>query len=265
MRSLQTRASIAQSHAIHAAVVEHEASVVKRRSTLALAHDVKTWNMHRKREILRSCISFATSQHEASRRAVDAWSSLKNGFLGSTMNPSAVERRPVPSTVSINAREISTAPTIVDAKPSVEPGEVTTTIYNGMEECNQQRIIAVDHSDLLLGSRGGGDSSALSDAYNFSLPFAQADLVVSASDSVMSESAFQNMEAPHLGNAGGRSMMNLQDVSAHPVQSEILSSSMQSLVDGLMTWGGGFETEEDFGLTGKMATSFSCMGESADE
>ena len=92
-RAAQTRASIAQSHAIHAAVVEHEAKTVKRRATLALAHDVKTWNIHRKREMLRSCITYAKSQHEASRRAVDSWSSLADGFIFATMAPTTVNRK----------------------------------------------------------------------------------------------------------------------------------------------------------------------------
>jgi len=95
-RAAQTRASIAQSHAIHAAVVEHEAKTVKRRATLALAHDVKTWNVHRKREMLQSCIAYARSQNEATRRAVDAWSSLRDGFIGTPVNPSVVEKRSSP-------------------------------------------------------------------------------------------------------------------------------------------------------------------------
>jgi len=46
-RAAQTRASIAQSHAIHVPVVEHEANSVKRHVELELANDVKCWNIHR--------------------------------------------------------------------------------------------------------------------------------------------------------------------------------------------------------------------------
>jgi hypothetical protein len=92
-RAAQTRASIAQSHAFHAAVVEHEAKAVKRRATLALANDVKCWNVHRKREMLKACIAHARSQHEATRRAVDAWSCLRDGYIGSTVIPSAQPRK----------------------------------------------------------------------------------------------------------------------------------------------------------------------------
>jgi hypothetical protein len=92
-RGAQTRASIAQSHAFHAAVVEHEAKAVKRRATLALAHDVKCWNVHRKREMLQACIAHARSQLESTRRAVDAWSCLRDGFIGSSVIPSAQTRK----------------------------------------------------------------------------------------------------------------------------------------------------------------------------
>ena len=97
-RAAQTRASIAQSHAFHAAVVEHEAKAVKRRATLALAHDVKCWNVHRKREMLQACIAHARSQHEATRRAVDAWSCLRDGFIGSPIMPTTQTRKAAPAT-----------------------------------------------------------------------------------------------------------------------------------------------------------------------
>ena len=100
-RAAQTRASIAQSHAFHAAVVEHEAKAIKRRATLALANDVKCWNVHRKREMLQACISHARSQHEATRRAVDAWSCLRDGFIGSPIMP-ATQTRKVPATLHRN-------------------------------------------------------------------------------------------------------------------------------------------------------------------
>lgn len=257
MRSLQTRSSIAQSHAIHAAVVEHEANTVKRRSTMALAHDVKTWNMHRKREILNSCLVFARSQHEASRRAVDAWSSLQNGFLGSTINPAAVERRPVVPPVSIeHIAEGSTTTTILNSKPLTEPGEVTANIYNEFEESTHQRIVPVDHS-ALLGASTETDTS-FGDTGHFALPFAQADLVASDDDPSLMGSLFHGMghqsDGPfaHMGHSSSENDVPVDAVKVE--REERLSSSMQSLVDGLMTWGGGFDTEEEFGLTEAMAS-----------
>jgi hypothetical protein len=80
----QTKASIAKSHAIHSAVIEHEALVAKRRATMALAHDVKCWNVHRKRELLSLCQHLAREQREASHQALLAWDRLREGFVGAS-------------------------------------------------------------------------------------------------------------------------------------------------------------------------------------
>jgi hypothetical protein len=143
-RAAQTRASIAQSHAIHAAVVEHEAKTVKRRATLALAHDVKTWNIHRKREMLRSCIEYARSQHEASRRAVDSWSSLRDGFIGTAIPPTTVDRRQTVAPISAPIRSERRQ------SPQVEPDEVTATIFGSLNDISQNHpsIVAVEHNVL---------------------------------------------------------------------------------------------------------------------
>jgi hypothetical protein len=149
-RAAQTRASIAQSHAIHAAVVEHEAKSAKRRATLALANDVKVWNVHRKREMLKSCISYARSQHEATRRAVDAWSSLRDGFIGTAIIPPAHERRPVEP-----AR-----PSNLETSSTLERNEATTTIYEG----EHPTIVVVEHQ--MLSSESSLDKETLKASLN---------------------------------------------------------------------------------------------------
>lgn len=83
-RAAQTKASIAKSHAVHSAVIEHEALVAKRRATMALAHDVKCWNVHRKRELLSSCRNLAREQREASHQSLLAWDRLREGFVGTS-------------------------------------------------------------------------------------------------------------------------------------------------------------------------------------
>ena len=47
--------------------------IAKRRATVALACDVKVWNVHRKREIQKSCLNFVQAQVESSCSAVSAW------------------------------------------------------------------------------------------------------------------------------------------------------------------------------------------------
>lgn len=152
-RAAQTRSSIAQSHAIHAAVVEHEAKTIKRRATLALAHDVKTWNIHRKREMLRSCIAYAKAQHEATRRAVDSWSSLRDGFIGAAMAPATVDRRHHVSPTPMSSLE--------RRRPQIEPDEVTATIFeHSIQITQQQAIMAVEHN--ILSSLGNQTPTEIS-------------------------------------------------------------------------------------------------------
>ena len=83
-RAAQTKASIAKSHAVHSAVIEHEALVAKRRATMALAHDVKCWNVHRKRELLSLCRNLAREQRQASHQSLLAWDALREGFVGTS-------------------------------------------------------------------------------------------------------------------------------------------------------------------------------------
>lgn len=92
-RAAQTRASIAQSHAIHATVIEHEALAAKRRAAMALAHDVKCWNVHRKRELLRMCREIASSQRQACQQSADAWVQLRDGLIDSSFVSVTEEKR----------------------------------------------------------------------------------------------------------------------------------------------------------------------------
>jgi hypothetical protein len=83
-KAARTRASNLQSQAIHAAVIEHEAMTAKRRAAVALARDVKCWNVHRKRELLRTCFGIANQQRKAMQDSTNAWIKLRDGLLDST-------------------------------------------------------------------------------------------------------------------------------------------------------------------------------------
>jgi hypothetical protein len=269
-RAAQTRASIAQSHAIHAAVVEHEAKTVKRRATLALAHDVKIWNVHRKREMLRSCIAYARSQHEATRRSVDAWSTLRDGFIGTTVCPSVVERKPALQVQPMQSPRRHPPET----RPLVEPGEVTAVIYEDnasfIDFEYPRSIVAIDHHTLSTSHATPEDASELpptSDSTAVArnepckseeasesdptFPFAEAAPV--HQDEVADLMQFSSIDE---SNAGGSNTQSESTTRESAVTDEKLSASMQSLVDGLMNWGGGFEAEEDhFALPAGMAAS----------
>jgi hypothetical protein len=250
-RAAQTRASIAQSHAIHAAVVEHEAKTVKRRATLALANDVKVWNVHRKREMLQSCVAYARSQHEATRRAVDAWSSLRDGYVGSAMVPASHDRhRSVPS---------SRHNTVCDNP--LDSSEVTTTIYEA-----EATIVASEHP-LLTTSQVSEQQHSFDDdddkepgelcnrltvnSDNLILPFATASPIFEEDENIQSITLNESSLHASLSHSKRRVEFEKKDS-----EDEVLSSSMESLVDGLMSWGGGIDAEEDhFALPHGVATS----------
>ena len=263
-RAAQTRASIAQSHAIHAAVVEHEAKTVKRRATLALAHDVKTWNVYRKRELLHSSIAFARSQHEATRRSVDAWSSLRDGFIGTPVNPSIIERRAAPQ------HPVSIAyASPFQSEANVDPGEASATIYesqssgSGSGSNSPPTIVPVEHNVLgtwnetspVLCSENpevveadaprNPKEESIADP-EFVLPFAETTRIPEDENEDLLCLGKQGEVGSNEGKAQVYSTFN----------DERLSASMQSLVDGLMNWGGGLEVEEDhLALPIGMATS----------
>lgn len=314
-RAAQTRASIAQSHAIHSAVVEHEANSVKRRATLALAHDVKVWNVHRKRELHRSCVAYARSQHEATRRAVDAWSSLRDGFIGTSTIPSANERRHAVAPSAVSNSNTSTHPGRRDSSPMSDSNEVTATIFedaaSNRTADGQVAIVAVDHNVLssippeltaaippppttTLKEADDQQSSLANDDFDTGLilPFATAAPIMEEDEEYASvsgtqasslhnssvhntslnnlsqhSSSFHNVAAAEAStNSGGSDHQNLMlssplekstsDRSCNNKNDEILSGSMESLIDGLMNWGGGFDADEDhFALPAGMAAS----------
>merc|ERR1719232_468759 len=180
----RARASISHSHAIYAAVIEHEAFSAKRKAALALAHDVKFWNYFRKREVLKMCLKTAESQRNAAKQASEAWTLLLEGFFGPTNTD--VESYNPPTTTHLD-----TPPTTFISCP---------------------KLIPVDHV-------------ALTPVDNASPPFSR-----SPTDSFPD---------------------HLLDQSENE-----MTASMQSLVDGLMTWGfaqGAYDPQDDMSLPTGMA------------
>lgn len=283
-RAAQTRASIAQSHAIHAAVVDHEAKTVMRRSTLALAHDVKVWNVHRKRETLHACIAYSRSQHEATRRAVDAWSSLRDGFIGTTTIPSAPDRRSsalsTPSPPSASAVPTPRSPAGARRDQArgpapLEANEVTATIFTDRvtdgegASSETAAIVAVDHHVLSTGgvaaadvfhdateepskdvfdlfdscshsASGAGD--ALPPSHDLLIhPFATADPIPEGDDEDDDGGGSGTLSSSR-AKSSRRSLSERDcdpDASAGSTNDDGMCASMQSLIDGLMIWGGG--------------------------
>lgn len=279
-RAAQTRASIAQSHAIHSAVVEHEAKTVKRRATLALANDVEAWNIHRKKEMLRTCIAFARSQHQASRRGVDAWSILRDGFIGAPMNSSIAERKNMH-----NINPTIPNPTTIEPTISLQPnslndsGEVTATIFD-----NSPTISAVDHSLLSYDDSQGyfalpsvqedvseslhsstpkvpGNTYTKSSDNDLDLPFAEAAPILENDNDLMSFGNECTGNRTRQNLASSRTTVNTHDEQQQQQESsftdETMGESLQSIVNGIFNnWGLGFESDDDhLALPAGMAAS----------
>jgi hypothetical protein len=261
VRAAQTRASIAQSHAIHSAVIEHEAKIVKRRATLALANDVETWNIHRKKEMLRACVSFARSQHEAARRAVDAWSTLRDGFIGPPMNPSVIDRKSTAPTITLHLPSNSSIEATLLPKVYVESDEVTSSFFD-----QTPTIIAVDHNVLSMTESTGylalpsvkkesetlhlsserpntlmndfmkRSENAHDDVFHF--PFAEASEITECDNDLISFGNYFGDNRKQEGHSYEQRDSSFAE--------ESMGESMQSIVNGIINkWGLGFESDDD--------------------
>ena len=127
VRVAEAHISNAQSQAIHAAVVEHEASTAKRRATIALAHDTKCWNVHRKREILRISLETGKAQLDATQQSIAAWDLLHDGILHMSSFP----------TMTVQTR-IDTITPVVESNIFSKPD-----LFEQMEEINEMDSFAV--------------------------------------------------------------------------------------------------------------------------
>ena len=269
----QSEASKAQSHAIHATVVDHRANIAKKRSAVSLAQDVKSWNLHRKNEMLRTCIQFAKSQQEASRKAADAWESLKEGLIDSTVCSFATDEVGLwanPTVISSQAQ-----PTSAPADDSFTTNSrdiVNNSISSGnklegssdWEQTGQQDFSECVDSEAASNSM----SSAIEGFTNLcSLKQSQqSELEGSSSDNVyclappsVNEDyfSFHQSIASEEENADTDNDDNSEDDDRHEsyqsendddsqelTKGDPMSTSMQSLIDGLMSWGEQENAEE---------------------
>lgn len=257
-RAAQTRSSIAQSHAIHATVIEHEANTAKKRAALALAHDVKCWNVHRKREVLGTCLDYARSQHLACQRAEDAWSCLRDGFLASATVTFTESKRSHPTTTE-SSRKDSIAPPAPEPRrdrcSSPDQEEVSAVIYPtdvshaadtpSSEATSEPAIVPVDHDLLAMPNLNEGDAKSVTDVSKPNSETKEMDSFLDA----MQDAGLSDDDTDVSGNTPGSPPKTTDELD----ERDILSASMQSLVDGLMTWG--YDGEDDLALPEGMAAT----------
>jgi hypothetical protein len=78
----QVRHEKTRSHAMHAAIVSHETTTVKRKAAMALAHDVRQWSDHRRRELFKTCLVLSQLHRDAAHSSAGAWAVLKEAVTG---------------------------------------------------------------------------------------------------------------------------------------------------------------------------------------
>jgi len=66
---------------MHSAIIEYEALSAKNYSSAALAHDVRTWNIHRKRQVFNACSDIVSSQQKCARQLTEAWEQFRAGLI----------------------------------------------------------------------------------------------------------------------------------------------------------------------------------------
>lgn len=224
-KATQTRASISHSHAIHAAVIEHEAFGAKRRAAMALAHDVTCWNIQRRREMLDMLKSCARNQEEAAKKARHAWGVLRDGMYSVTPSETAPEERGELLLSHLNGG-------IHDIGGNTRSTRIT-------------KIVPVEHKAL-------GPS-----------PLAVSSVSDRSISPPLHRPSFTSMSSPRKRDA--LSPVSIRSVnsdgsdkyssSVTTEDNDVMTASMQSLVDGLMTWGGRFDAQDDLSLPSGMAVT----------
>lgn len=254
-RAAQTRASIAQSHAFHAAVVEHEAKAVKRRATLALAHDVKCWNVHRKQEMLQACISHARSQHEGTRRAVDAWSCLRDGFIGSPIMPTTQNRKaPVSGGHAVPLGSMKASRKSTKPKTKNTSGQAASSIINldilGADPftdlLDTPNLVGVASSFIPAPISGARETSTGADSAFSCIDSSEAAAAADESDNEVTATIYQDLDSTTSGRkavivAVDHNILTSQDHHQEPLSISAEAKTTISDLFDIKNDGGGTE------------------------
>lgn len=260
---------------LHAAVIDHEANSAKRHSVVSLANDVKYWNVRRKHELLSACIKVAKEQRSAVEKSLIAWNHLKDGILDSPdafvtikcIDSSHVNSSEGKLECNRNDNEQTLGQKIkgqmterLDTMDSSETNECSYSFYCNYVIDDASRNDQ-GHGNYVLshldnGNRvsldEGEDKSIFDDALSSSAKLSDVD---SVGRSTTEACAMDNDDDNHrFGETESKG------------DGDNMTDSMQSLVDGLLTWGGGnWETEDDFELPVSVGMAKCLAAEQIDE
>jgi len=263
IQQTQTEASTAKSHAIHATVVEYGASIAKKRCAVSLFEDIKVWNTHRKIHLLQTSIQVAKSHLDASRKAADALISLINSSVfphakGEVITSSNLA--PVVVTPFINAQEIPREDLITFDTSTEVPYPQNHFIMKSSEKSSSVHDRGNNSSSYLIE----GFSECVAGALKMASPTKMEESVhLDAEGSSENSVCFAASNVSHLDENyfsfhQGVVTRDIDEVSSTPSfddsfrseglpNKDVMSSSMQSLIDDLMAWGGDDEETNEKG------------------
>lgn len=276
INAAQSEASTTQSHAIHATVVEYEANIAKKRAAVSLAQDVKSWNAYRKRELRQTSIEYAKSQREACARAALAWECLRDGLIDSSGPLFAPGELDLPELARIPCADnvlISSSPECSFPEESNQLSAGESVDHSSLRADNESRLVDVyneqmnkqendqfvDVTELTASAFELDDSEdnvyllqppnlSNLDEDHYAL---HQDIISAAESSSQDEDEAIDTCAFQHDDLGIESVLDQKGEDANNYTSdpigENMTMSMQSLIDGLMAWGGEEEPVNDIG------------------
>lgn len=255
IQQTQREASIAKSHAIHATVVEYGAKIAKKRSAVSLVQDLKVWNTHRKSHLLKTSIQAAKSQLDVSRKAADALTSLINSSVFShdecEINASSnlaiiaqeYSARKNLSSFDTNKFAFQHNPFITkspETPSSVKNRTIKSSSYliEGLSQCVVGALTPISLSNM---EESINVSPSAENQLSHSQGSSQNDCFTAFNASYLDEDYFlshQGVSDADNDKVGFTPSNQERFLSEDTPNKDVMSTSMQSLIDGLIAWGG---------------------------
>ena len=211
-------------------MVEYGAKIAKKRSAVSFVQDLKVWNTHRKSHLLETSIQVAKSQLDASRKAADALTSLINSSvfshskdeinISSNLDSLFIEKKSETPSI-VQDRNINSSPYLIEGLSQCVVGALKPkSLSNTKESVDIFSSEENQHSHLKLRSRDecftAFNASHLDEDH-----FPSHQGALDAADDIVGFTP-SNQEC-----------FFSEDTS----DKDVMSTSMQSLIDGLMAWG----------------------------
>lgn len=258
LKAIQEKVATSKMQALHAAVVEHEAATAKKRSVVSLANDVKHWNTQRKSELLQLCRNTVKQQISSVRDNLQGWERLKEGliaspniFQGTTTHAPNLLHSPVANSFKNEKSAIHSAASEI---PLHEKKEEDPEI--AVEECTSgvESLSYEIQNDYFVSSPSHDNSTSVTPSHELENETKNDD-----EESSLCSNALHTEDKSHDSQIDIEHFDSNDDSFFHSEKDDGengMTESMQSLVDGLLNWGGNYEEDDlDLNLPKGMAAS----------